>query len=142
MRASNFFTLALCAGLSSSCTAYKSDIFSGVYFVKLEAQPAEVASIVAEIGSMFELEILHVYDSASEGFSVRIPHLIVPELENLEVVDSIIEDVRTDYAVPIDPDGDVVYGDSGCLWNLANQWPIHGEPRSLKHSCGGRRHGY
>jgi subtilisin family serine protease len=112
MHKTNFLGLALCAALSTSCTAYKNDLFSGIYFIKLEAQPAEVASIVAEIAGTFELEILHIYDSASEGFSVRIPHLIVPELEKLEVVESITEDVRTDYAVPLDPEGDVVYGDS------------------------------
>ncbi|MGC6509976.1 MAG: S8 family peptidase [Myxococcota bacterium] len=112
MNIKSLIALTICTGLSTSCTAYKSDVFSGVYFVKLEAEPAEVASIVAEISGMFEFEILHVYDTASEGFSVRIPHLIVPELEKLEVVESITEDTRTDYAVPIDPDGNVVYGDS------------------------------
>lgn len=96
----------------TGCTEDKDDIFSGVYFIRLDSEPAEVAALVADIAAEFDLEVLHIYDSASEGFSVRIPHLLAPELEKVEFVDSVISDERTDYAVPIDPDGDIAYGDS------------------------------
>ena len=43
--------------------------FQGSTSVKLEAEPAQVASIVTQIvgGLSQDAEILHIYDSASEG---------------------------------------------------------------------------
>ena len=88
------------------------DAIYGVYFVKLDADPAEVASLVSQISNELDLDVLHVYDSASEGFSVRLPHVLVPELEKIDGVDFILEDDKKQYSPDEDPDTDFEYGDN------------------------------
>jgi subtilisin family serine protease len=96
----------------SGCTGDQlDDALFGVYFVKLDAEPAEVATLVSEISNELNLDILQIYDSASEGFSVQLPHLIVPELEDLNQVELVVEDKEKKYVVPEDPDSSFEYGD-------------------------------
>ncbi|MFT5682259.1 MAG: subtilisin [Myxococcota bacterium] len=97
----------------SGCTGDQlDDALWGVYFVKLDANPAEVAGLAAEISNELNLEILQIYDAASEGFSVQLPHIIVPELEQVDGVELVVEDKEKNYVVPEDPDSSYEYGDS------------------------------
>lgn len=98
--------------LTMSACVPADDMFSGIYFVKLEAEPAQVASIVTQIvgGLSQDAEILHIYDSASEGFSVRIPHLLIGEIEMSPYVKAVYEDTGRDYITPYDPDSIYEYG--------------------------------
>ena len=106
-------TAILALSVLSGCTGDQlDDAIFGVYFVKLDADPAEVAGLAAEISNELNLEILQIYDSASEGFSVQLPHLIVPDLEDLDGVELVVEDAKQDYVVPEDPDSSFEYGDN------------------------------
>jgi subtilisin len=97
--------------LMSACVPTE-DIFSGIYFVKLEAEPAQVASVVSQIvgGLSQDAEILHIYDSASEGFSVRVPHLLIGEIEMSPYVNAVYEDTGSEYITPYNPDSIYEYG--------------------------------
>ena len=109
----NLLLMSTCTALLTGCTATPQDLMTGVYFVKLEAEPAQVASLVTDIASNLGYEIvdvLHIYDTASEGFSVRIPHVLVPELERIAYVDQVIPDDGADYVVPTDPEAIYEYG--------------------------------
>jgi subtilisin family serine protease len=92
----------LLAGLSlTGCTELDpNDVFSGIYFVKLEAEPAEVAALAQTIAADNGVEPLHIYDSASEGFTVRLPHELAPEVENLAVVEYVSQDEKGDLISP------------------------------------------
>lgn len=79
-----------------------NDVLSGIYFVKLEAEPAEVARLAQEIAADNGVEPLHVYDAASEGFTLRLPHDIAPRVEELSVVDYVSQDERTERIEPED----------------------------------------
>lgn len=87
------------------------DLLTGVYFIKLDAEPAEVLGLAQGISDEFGLELLHVYDAASEGFSVRLPHLLVEELQQVEGIKKIFEDAEQDYTPSPEPDPDFSYGD-------------------------------
>ncbi len=82
------------------------DAFTGMYFVKLDSEPAQVAALAVDIADVFDLQLVHVYDSASEGMSVRLPHLLVPEIERIEEIEYIVEDGTEDRIpreeVPVD----------------------------------------
>ena len=63
-----------------------------VYFVKLEEEPAKVAATAAALADDFGVDIIHTYDSASEGFSAKLPALLIPEIEALDEVAYVAED--------------------------------------------------
>ena len=93
--------LALLPLLGACAQLDPKDQFSGIYFVKLEAEPAEVVSIARDLATEFGFEPIHIYDSANEGFSVRLPHGPVPnEIERLTVVESVTLDERQELAPP------------------------------------------
>lgn len=71
-----------------------------MYFVKLTEEPAEVANTASWIAESFGLKIVHTYDVASEGFSVKLPEVLVPELEALPEVDFISIDEKQHKAPP------------------------------------------
>jgi subtilisin family serine protease len=108
MRLSGSFLIALTLGLGGCADGVLRDALTGVYFVKLDSEPAKVAGVAVGIAEAFNLELLHVYDSASEGMSVRLPHLLVPELENAREIEYIIEDGEErrlpDEETPVDDD--------------------------------------
>jgi subtilisin family serine protease len=81
--------LAMAAGMTTACT---DSNFVGVYFVKLKAEPAEVVALADEIAREVGAEPLHVFDAATAGFTLRLPHLAAPELERIEVVEYVILD--------------------------------------------------
>ena len=88
-----------------------TDVFTDVYFVTLDAEPAQVASLAQEISDEFNLDILHIYDSAGEGFSVRLPTLLVDELRQVDGVKKIILDKKQNYSPDEEVIPDFEYGD-------------------------------
>jgi subtilisin family serine protease len=86
--------LGACADLDPN------DVITGIYFVKLDAEPAAVADLVQEMALDQGIEPLHVYDSASEGFTVRLPHELAPEIETLAAVDYVIQDEKGELLPP------------------------------------------
>mgnify|MGYP003882227473 FL=1 len=81
--------LAAVAGLSTACT---DGTFAGVYFVKLKAEPAEVVALADEIAREVGAEPLHVFDAATAGFTLKLPHLAAPELGRVKAVEYVILD--------------------------------------------------
>ena len=61
-----------------------TNALSGVYLVELDKEPGEIASFTQQLAGEFDLDILHIYDSAAEGFSVRLPHSLVETLQGLQ----------------------------------------------------------
>ncbi len=85
---------AVVCGLSG-CTEGVEDLLGiDVYFVKLEAEPAKVAAVATSLADDFGVDIIHTYDSASEGFSAKLPRLLIPEIEGLDEVAYVAEDER------------------------------------------------
>jgi subtilisin family serine protease len=112
----NISRLVLVSGVLMGLTGCTSgddlnDLFMGVYFVTLDASPAEVVDLAQSISTEFDLDVLHIYDSASEGFSVRLPHLLVEELKQVDGIQKILLDERQDYSPKPQPDADFSYGD-------------------------------
>lgn len=107
--------LALAAlGFTSGCAALDpDDQFSGIYFVKLESEPAEVAADVQAIANDVGIEPIHIFDAASEGFSVRLLHndQLLDEIESLPVVEYIERDEKSDQLPPDQVNDDIVLGD-------------------------------
>ena len=81
--------LATVAGTTTACT---DSNFVGVYFVKLKAEPAEVVALAEQVAQEVGAEPLHVFDAATAGFTLKLPHLAAPELERIEVVEYVILD--------------------------------------------------
>ncbi len=106
------FSLATTLALTGCSELNLEDELFGVYFVKLDAEGTEVANIASQISDELDIELLHIYDSATEGFSVELPHIIAGELESYDRVELVLEDEEQDYVVPDDPDSSYEYGDS------------------------------
>lgn len=107
--------LALAAlGFTSGCTALDpNDQFSSIYFVKLASEPAEVVADVQAIASDVGIQPIHIYDAASEGFSVRLLNndALLDDIEALPVVEYIERDERVDQLPPDTVNDDIVLGD-------------------------------
>ncbi len=101
---------ALLAPLGA-CTALDPEgIIGDIYFVKLEAEPAQVADLVQDIALDQGIEPIHVYDSASEGFSVWLPHDIAPDIETLTAVESVTRDERAQQVPPEEVGEEITLG--------------------------------
>ncbi len=90
-----------------------NDQFSSIYFVKLESEPAQVVANVQTIADEFGLQPIHIFDAASEGFSVRLLNndQLVGEIENLSVVASVTKDEQQNRLPPDEVNDDIVLGD-------------------------------
>jgi subtilisin len=86
------------------------DLESHNYFVKLSTDGADVADSVQQIANQFAIEPIHVYDSATEGFTAKIADVIAGDLENLEDVESVTRDDEKSILIP-DEASDIVLGD-------------------------------
>ncbi len=95
-RAATLPMLALMVG----CTTDDLDLFTSVYFVKLDAEPAEVAGLANDLAGLFGLDVLHTYDSATQGFSVRLPDALVPDLRDRPEVEYVHLDEPTEKVPP------------------------------------------
>lgn len=106
--------LLVSVGLATtSCSVLEDGLF-GVYFVKLKAEPAEVVGIVQDIANELAVEPIHIFDSANQGFSVRLPNSgeLISEIENLPAVRRVIRDEKVDKLPPDEENDDVVLGDN------------------------------
>lgn len=99
-------------GLTGCAALDPNDQISGIYFVKLESEPAEVAADVQTIANDFNVEPIHIFDSASEGFSVRLLHNdgLISEIERLRIVASVTRDEKRDQLPPDEENPDIVLG--------------------------------
>lgn len=111
--------LALAAG-TTGCAALEDGIF-GVYFVKLEAEPAQVVSEVQSIANEFSIEPIHIYDAAGQGFSVKLINNdeIINEIERLAIVDEVIKDEKVEQLPPDEVNDDIVLGDDEVTTGIA-----------------------
>jgi subtilisin len=106
MRWINICVLAACV-LGTGCTKEAlEDVFMGHYFVKLNSDSAKVVGTVNTLSEVFDFQPIHVYDNASEGFSVRMPHALAPEIEKRQEVEYVQRDDDAGYLDPDDPDQD------------------------------------
>jgi len=110
--------LAVLAGLTTGCSGDVDDFIFERYFVRLDAESADVANIVSALSDEFAFDPLHVYDSVSEGFSVVLPNGIIDEVENTEFVDYIVPDEPQDLTPPDDTDSGIELGEDEVPYSL------------------------
>jgi subtilisin len=90
--------LLLAAGALGGCTLEEAeDLFFESYIVKLDAEPAAVTTAVNEIqtdfSEIFEFEPLHIFENATQGFSLKLPIGLSEELADMfDEIDYIIID--------------------------------------------------
>jgi subtilisin family serine protease len=108
MSRSTILPLCALALFGSGCNAEFLDGFSGMYFVKLNSEPAQVAADVSKIATALDLDVIHVFDSASEGFSVRLPHLFIEDIEKIEGVEYVLGDDNAE-RIPPEEEPDEVF---------------------------------
>ncbi len=96
-------------GLAGGCNG-ELDALLGteVYFVKLDAEPARVAAIATDLSDAFGLQIIHTYDSASEGFSTRLPAFVLDDLRGLDEVEYVRLDDKVSRLPPDEGEADPV----------------------------------
>ena len=106
--------LLVSVGLATTSCSVLEDSLFGVYFVKLKAEPAEVVGIVQDIANELAVEPIHIFDSANQGFSVRLPNSgeLISEIENLPAVKRVIRDEKVDKLPPDEENDDVVLGEN------------------------------
>ncbi len=98
--------------LLGGCTGQDlDDLGIGLYFVKLDKNPTEVVQFTQELANDIGFETIHVYDKATQGFSLRIPDGIVGELRDIPEVKYIRRDKQTNHTPPEEdtpPDEEIV----------------------------------
>ena len=78
MRPRGFRLSLVLVFLASGCTDEElAELGFEHYIVGLEAEPSEVAAEVQALADSIGFEPLHVYDKATQGFSVRLPDGLV-----------------------------------------------------------------
>lgn len=103
--------VVLLALAASGCSSDMWDFANApVYFVKLDADAAQVANSVTGLADEFGFQPIHIYDSATQGFSVRLPNALADEVEALPDVEYVEKDERQERIPPEEePDpGEVV----------------------------------
>ncbi len=102
--------LLLAAGALGGCTLEEAeDLFFENYIVALDAEPGAVVTAVDEIqtdfSEIFEFEPLHIFENATQGFSVKLPIGLDDDLADMfDGIDYIIIDPPEDRAP--EPPGD------------------------------------
>lgn len=88
-----FLLPLLIAPLLAGCTQEElEDFFLDTYIVTLDAEPAQVVTIVNNITTAFELEPIHIFQQAAQGFQVRLPVGVVESIEGLDEVRYVVID--------------------------------------------------
>ncbi|MEO0600753.1 MAG: S8 family peptidase [Myxococcota bacterium] len=95
--------LPLALLFTTACEEVPLDDLVGAdtYFVKLNTNAATVASTTQAIAGAFGIDVIHTYDAATEGFSARLPALIINEVEDFSTVEYVRRD-DGDHGVPDD----------------------------------------
>ena len=77
--------MVVALALATGCNGELDEVLGvQTHFVKLDKEPAEVAAFAAELADDFNFDIVHTYDSASEGFAARFPAFLREDLETLD----------------------------------------------------------
>jgi len=96
-----WMTGAVLVLMTTGCNGELDEILGvQTHFVKLDKEPAEVASFAATLAEDFNLDIVHTYDSASEGFAARFPAFLREDLERVDGIDYIAADEEADRLPP------------------------------------------
>ena len=72
------------------------------YLVKLEAEPADVVTTVNNIATVFDLEPIHIFEQATQGFQVDLPIGVADEIASWDEVQYVVIDNPDSYAPPPD----------------------------------------
>jgi hypothetical protein len=98
----SILALAPALALSAGCEEVDLDELEDgdVYFIKLFSDAAEVVSEVNDLADVYDFEPIHVFDAASEGFTVRLPIDVSEEIEQLSVVEYVLKDEGEEYLPP------------------------------------------
>lgn len=85
-----------------------------MYFVKLESEPAKTAAMVTQLADDFGFKPIHVYDSATQGFSVLLFPELAEEITKLKEVEYVRKD-ENDRKLPDEeePTDDRLHDDPG-----------------------------
>ena len=91
----------LCVAMLAGCNGELDGVLGvQTHFVKLDKEPAEVASFASRLANDFDLEIVHTYDAASEGFAARFPSFLADDLEGVDGVDYVLGDEEAERLPP------------------------------------------
>jgi subtilisin family serine protease len=105
--------LLLCALLLPGCADLSAaKPFTSTYFVKVNTPPEEVSATVDALREELDLDVIHVYDNVTTGFSVVLPDIFVPELEEIAWIDEIVLDEGGAGVDPGEPDPEITVGES------------------------------
>ena len=86
------------------CLEEAENALSGIYFVGLDPETADIANFAQNLSDSFNFDLLHIYESAAAGFSMRVPHSLVEEISEIAGVREVIEDEEEQYAPDPEPD--------------------------------------
>ncbi len=88
--------------LLTACEEVPLDLLGAdTYFVKLNTDAATVASTTQSIASTLGFDVIHTYDAATEGFSAKLPDVLITAVEEFDAVDYVRKD-DGDHGVPDD----------------------------------------
>ena len=90
---------------ATGCTPEQlQDLLFDTYLVRLNAEPAEVVTTVNNIATVFEIEPIHVFELATQGFSVDLPIGVADEIASWDEVRYVVIDNPDTYTPPPDFD--------------------------------------
>ena len=88
---------------ATGCTQEQlEDLLFDTYLIKLEAEPAEVVTTVNDIASVFEIEPIHIFEQATQGFQVDLPIGVADEIASWDEVQYVVIDNPDTYTPPPD----------------------------------------
>jgi subtilisin len=101
---SRTFTASLALLLATTgCTQEQlEDLLFDTYLVRLDTEPAEVVTTVNNIATVFDLEPIHIFEQATQGFQVDLPIGVAEEIASWDEVQYVIIDNPDSYAPPPD----------------------------------------
>jgi subtilisin len=93
----------LIALAASGCTQEQlEDLLFDTYLVRLDKEPAEVVTTVNQIAEVFEIEPIHIFEQATQGFQVDLPIGVADEIASWDEVQYVVIDNPDSYAPPPD----------------------------------------
>ncbi len=88
---------------TTGCTQEQlEDLLFDTYLIKLDKEPAEVVTTVNNIAEVFELEPIHIFEQATQGFQVDLPIGVADEIASWDEVEYIVIDNPDTYTPPPD----------------------------------------
>jgi len=88
---------------TTGCTQEQlEDLLFDTYLVRLDSEPAEVVTTVNNIADVFEVEPIHIFEQATQGFQVDLPIGVADEIASWDEVQYVVIDNPDSYAPPPD----------------------------------------